>query len=209
VRSIEDLRPVDHDTREELRAGLLARRQELGLTQYQVADRLGVCQTVVQRFEKQLQWRMSTLSRWALALDGAVIRYRLVDFPDPWHVHGIHGHEYTCPDGPAEEVERWHRSRAIGDVIGARHAVNHSGRRWVDLNRLADIIGCTEPTLSQWEDDVQDDTRLAVLQRYATATAIAARMPDSHLTVALVVPHDGETDERPREVSDPTNTINP
>lgn len=206
MRSIEDLRPIDRETREALRAALIERRRELGLTQYQVADRLVVGQPVVQRFEKQLQWRMSTLSRWALALDGAVIRYRLVDFPEPWHVHGIFGHEYQCPDGPADEVERWHRSRAIGDVIGARHAISHSGRRWVDLRRLADVIGCTEPTLSQWEDDTEDDTRLAALQRYATATAIAARMPDSYLAVDLVDPAT-EPPQQAHDVSDPTNTI--
>lgn len=206
MRSIEDLRPVDRENREALRAALIARRRGLGLTQYQVAARLAVGQPVVQRFEKQLQWRMSTLSRWALALDGAVIRYRLVDFPEPWRVHGIFGHEYACPDGPADEVERWHRSRAIGDVIGARHAVSHSGRRWVDLRRLADVIGCTEPTLSQWEDDSDDDTRLAALQRYATAIAIAARMPDAHLAVDLVAPA-SETDQEARDVSDLDNTI--
>lgn len=193
MRRIEDLSPADYDTRVQLRTALTDRRRQLQLSQYDVADRLGVGQPVVQRFEKQLQWKMSTLSKWARALNDATVRYELVGFPEPWHVHGIYGHNHECPDGPAAEVERWHRSRAIADAIGVRNAAG------VRLSRLADLFGCTEPTVSGWEDIAEDDTRLPNLQRYVRGTAILGRLPEAYLTVDLV--------DIDRKHPDPTNII--
>ncbi len=180
MKIIEDLREQDHQVRVNLRADLIARRHVVGLSQRQVAERLGTTQPVFARFEKGLQWKLSTVQRWARAVE-AESRFHVVGFPDPWHVYHP-GHEYACPDGPIEEVDRWRRSNIIADAIGVRWATGPS------LARVADLIDCTYQSVSQWEDTAEDDTRMPVLQRYVRATAILARIPDAHLAVDLVVP---------------------
>jgi len=53
--------------------GLIQRRRELGLTQQEVADRLGITQSAVARFEGgDRDPRLSTLRRYALAVDALV-----------------------------------------------------------------------------------------------------------------------------------------
>lgn len=181
MKTIEDLREHDRQVRINLRADLIARRHVVGLSQRQVADRLGgISQPVFARFEKGLQWKLSTVQRWARAVD-AQARFRVDGFPDPWHVYHP-GHECACPEGPVEEIDRWLRSNIIANAIGVRWATGPS------LNRVADLIDCTYQSVSEWEDTAEDDTRLPVLQRYVRATAILARIPDAHLAVDLVVP---------------------
>lgn len=52
---------------------LIQRRRELGLTQQQVADRLGITQSAVARFEGgDRDPRLSTLRRYALAVESLV-----------------------------------------------------------------------------------------------------------------------------------------
>jgi hypothetical protein len=183
VKTIEDLREHDHQVRVNFRADAIARRHVLGLSQRDVADRIPgrTTQPVVARFEKALQWKMSTVQRWARALE-AEAHFRITGLPEPWHVYNHPGHEYTCPDGPIEEIDRWLRTKAIADAIGTRFAAGPA------LIRVADICGCTYQTMSEWEDNAEDDTRVPVLQRYVRATGILARIPDAHLAVDLVVP---------------------
>jgi hypothetical protein len=186
VKTIEDLHPGDHEMRVNLRADLIARRHVLGVGQRELGCRLGVTQPVVARTEARLQWRLSTVQRWAAALQSQA-RFVIVGLPEPWRVHGHPGHELEQPDDPAD-IDRWLRSKAIADAIGSRFAAG------VHLSRVARVAGCTYNTMSQWEDDAEQDTRLPVLQRYVRATAILARIPDAHLAVEL---HPDETPEEP------------
>lgn len=178
MKTIEDLHPADHDARINLRADLIARRHVSSVGQRELAERLGVSQSVFARTETRLQWRLSTVQRWARALD-ARARFVLVGLPEPWRVHGHPGHELEQPEGPAADVDQWLRSNAIADAIGARFAAG------VRLQRVARLIECAYSTLSQWEDDAEHDTRLPVLQRYVRATAILARIPDAHLAIEI------------------------
>lgn len=177
MKTIEDLHPHDLEVRVNLRADLITRRYLLG-GQRELGRRLGVTQPVVARIEGRLQWRLSTVQRWARALD-AQARFVLVGLPEPWHVHGHPGHDLELPDGPPEDADRWLRSKVIADAIGARFAAG------VQLSHVARLAGCTYNTMSQWEDDAEDDTRLPVLQRYVRATAVLARIPGAHLAVDL------------------------
>lgn len=53
-------------------AMLVARRKALGLTQEAVAKRIGVSQPVVAEFERSCDPRMSTLRRYALAVEASL-----------------------------------------------------------------------------------------------------------------------------------------
>jgi predicted transcriptional regulator len=65
--------------RRELTAALVRRRVDLGLTQTQVAARMGTSQSAVARLEAgQLDVRLSTLERYAAAV-GHVVSFRLED----------------------------------------------------------------------------------------------------------------------------------
>ena len=67
--------------RQELVGSLVARRLELGLTQTQVAARMGTSQSAVARVEAgELDVRLSTVERYAAAL-GQRLDWRLEDPP--------------------------------------------------------------------------------------------------------------------------------
>jgi predicted transcriptional regulator len=67
------------ERRRTLTRALTARRVELGLTQTEVAVRMGTSQSAVARLEAgQLDVRMSTLERYAAAV-GNVVDWRLED----------------------------------------------------------------------------------------------------------------------------------
>ena len=181
-----------------LRADLITARHLAGLSQKAAGARMGVAQPVFARFELGNQWTMSTVHRWARAVDRRAV-FTIVGFGEPWRVHGHPGHETVCPAGPPDDVDRWHRAKLIADAIGARFAAR------VSLARVADIIGCTYQTVSNWEDYAEYDSRLAVVQRYVRGAAILGRLPDAHLAAELHDP--GMPAQTAPTLSDPANTI--
>jgi predicted transcriptional regulator len=67
------------ERRRSLAAGLVARRVELGLSQTEVAARMGTSQSAVARLEGgETDIRLSTLERYAAAVDGR-LDWRLED----------------------------------------------------------------------------------------------------------------------------------
>jgi ribosome-binding protein aMBF1 (putative translation factor) len=69
------------ERRAELAAGLVRRRQALGLSQTEVGARMGTSQSAVARLESgAVDVRLSTLERYAAAL-GTVIGWHLEDEP--------------------------------------------------------------------------------------------------------------------------------
>lgn len=59
----------DHEARQQLASTLSARRAELGLSQTEVAARMGTSQSAVARLESgEADLRLSTLARYAAAL---------------------------------------------------------------------------------------------------------------------------------------------
>lgn len=185
ARSIADLHPDDHATRDRLRRQLRALREQAGVSQRELGERMGVDQANIRRLERKgvLQSHTGTVARWARGL-----RHRLVlepaGFPHPLRA-GWPGSR-TPNDMVAlvaqlvrAEADEWLAARTTSTLTGVRLAC------CVTQERLAARLDVSEQAVSVFEAGVSDST-LVLLQRYARGIARCTRTwRDGYLDVRL------------------------
>lgn len=147
MRTPVDLHPDDTALRaylnDELRAGRIAD----GLSQCDLADRMGVTQSAVARMEHRLTWRMRTLYARSRAL-GCTLTVVIDGRP----IHGL------------TDVARCRL--AVLRISIARQVAGLSERD------VADRLGVSESAVRGWEDN-PDNPVFAELQRHARAAEVS------------------------------------
>jgi transcriptional regulator with XRE-family HTH domain len=192
---VADLDDRDRFNRLALRAALRGDREAAGVSQRTLAARLGTDQPGVGRYERTDQWRITTVLRWARALDRRVV-LRPVGFPAAtrpmyWgkntDIEGALHAILRSVTGAGEASDEWTVAKLQSELAGIRAACG------ISQLRLADRIGVSEQALSQFERG-GNGTRVVVAQRYARGVALCARLPLAHLSLTLEQPAPEDTD---------------
>lgn len=192
---VADLDDRDRFNRLALRAELRDTREAESVSQRALAARLGIDQPGVGRYECTDQWRVTTVLRWARALNRRVI-LRPVGFPAAtrsmyWGkntdiegaLHAILG----SVTGSGNTGDDWTVAKLQSELAGIRGACG------ISQLRLADRIGVSEQALSQFEGG-ENGTSVVVAQRYARGLALCARLPLAYLSLTLEQPELEDTD---------------
>lgn len=190
ARTIPDLDERDFTVRDQLRQQLRQLREDQGISQRELAERIGCDASGIRRLERQgvLQSRLGTTIRWAGGLRHTLVT-EPVGFPPPrrvWrppaatgvdailamlvHTEGITGDDWAAP-------------RLIGTLVGIRVACG------VTQRELAGRLHLSEQAVSFMETATMDSA-LVVVQRYARAVAVCSQWRSGYLGVWLqpVVP---------------------
>jgi transcriptional regulator with XRE-family HTH domain len=185
ARTIPDLDERDFTVRDQLRQQLRQLREDQGVSQRELGERIGADASGIRRLERQgvLQSRLGTTRRWAGGLHHHLVT-EPVGFPPArkmWrsptasgvdailallvHTEGLAGDDWAAP-------------RLIADLVGIRVACGVTQR---DLARRLDL---TEQAVSFMETATMDSA-LVVLQRYPRAVAACSQWRGGHLAVRL------------------------
>ena len=129
MRGPEDLHPDDRDIRVGLRDALIERRQRLGLSQYALANRIGLSQAAVNLLESRESWRLTSVQRWARHLGWRLV-LRLEGLP------GADDEPATMfrPADP-DRADLWDQAALVEQLVAARVAL---GVTQAELGRRLD-----------------------------------------------------------------------
>jgi transcriptional regulator with XRE-family HTH domain len=175
-----DLHADDTAARAALRELMVRLRQDAGLTQPDLASRLGITRSSVNDMERATSWAVRRVQAWCRALnhqlvlsvDGIAVPAR----PDLW------AELYTVAAAPSDAGrDRLHLLATVHDLIRAREALGWTGE---ELARRAGVHG---RAIRQWEDS-PDGSMVSSVQRYARALGGALT-----LTVVPVLEHAAAT----------------
>ena len=193
ARRIADLDERDYQVRIALRAELRALREQQGLSQHALGERMSMDGAGVRRLERQGvdQSRASTVMRWAHAL-GRTLVMEPVGFPRPARfVRPSKANEVDLLLSailPGLTGAEWDVARLIEKLAGIRIAC------YVSQLRLADRLNVTEQAVSFFETSAAD-TALVMLQRHARGIAKCSHRADAHLAVRLELPAPDSDDQ--------------
>ncbi|MEU7972190.1 helix-turn-helix transcriptional regulator [Micromonospora sp. NPDC049089] len=167
---VTDLHPDDLAARLSLRALLVERRHERGLSQARLAKAMGLSQTAIAHVEKGTNWHLLVLQRYAHA-----VNLRIVAYPDALPGVGTI-HDPTAdvfrPSDP-ERAHRWDQANLIGNLGAARRAVG------LTQAVVAERLDLTERAVSNYEH-TKTGVVLISPQRYCRALggALAIEVED-------------------------------
>lgn len=153
MRTPPDLHPDDPATRYGLRDMLVDTRHNYGMTQRDLAERLGRYKSTVATMERDSHWRVSTVQRWAHALG-----LRLLLTPA---VTGINDDLFLLRPADPDAAMAFDRRAFIESLADARRAVRMTQRI------LAERLGITENGVGEIEKE--RDVLLSTAQRYCRA----------------------------------------
>lgn len=186
-RRIHDLDDRDSQARAGLRIQLRARREELGISQFALGEKLGWQAANVRRLERQGvdQSYAHTVMRWARAL-GLRLAVEPVGFPKPWTVGADRVDRMLSAlatqmyeTGRCDTADEWEVLRLTKQLVGIRLACG------VTQDQLAGVFGVSTQAVSLFEI-VDKTTSLVALQRHARGIArCSPRWRDGYLCVRL------------------------
>lgn len=202
ARRVADLDERDYQVRIAIRGELRRLREEQGLSQRALGERLGIEGSGVRRLERDGvdQSRTSTVMRWARAL-GKELVLKPVGFPRPAPI--VRPSKSNDVDLLLSAIlpdltgDAWAVARMVETLTGIRVAC------YVSQLRLAEQLDLTDQAVSVFETSAAD-AALVMLQRHARAIARCSRRPDAHLAVRLEDPApQPETDQEVPDVACP------
>lgn len=171
---VEDLDRRDRMRRIVLRADLRQAREDQGLSQRQLAERLGIDQPGVGRYERGDQWKITTVLRWARALSSRVV-LRPSGFPPAGR--SMYWGKNADIEGALNDIlgtvhvsdpdrdDEWAVAKLLSELAGVRAACG------VSQKRLAARLGISEQSVSLFEG-ADHGTSVAMAQRYTRALGL-------------------------------------
>lgn len=167
---IADLHPDDLTARLNLRAALVERRHEHGLSQARLAQTMGLSQTAIAHVEKGTNWHLLVLQRYAHAVNLRIIAYPDA-LPGVGTIHDPAADAFRPAD--PERAHRWDQANLIGNLAAARRAVG------LTQAIVAERLGATENAVGNYEH-TKAGVVLISPQRYCRAIggALALEVED-------------------------------
>jgi transcriptional regulator with XRE-family HTH domain len=181
---VHDFSRRDEGARRDLKVRLLSERHRQRLGQRAVAARLGIDQRVFSGWEKRDQWRMTTVMRWARALD---MQFKAVPtgFPEPEHATRK-GRAADIDDALIDLLanvgtrgDEWDVARLQSRIATLRAGCG------VTQKQVADILSVTPQAIGEFECGSRG-ALLVNAQRHTRAVAQAAGLESAYLALTLV-----------------------